>query len=101
MNRRERLISEITPGEIQEYISSNGWVPATMRSYLVDVRTLFAFALEATSPKTLHLPWTRHERKKSRLALSPRRKLAPPAVKPARLLSTADAQISCLFTQEW
>jgi site-specific recombinase XerD len=46
LNRRERLISEITPAEIQEYISSNGWVPATMRSYLVDVRTLFAFALK-------------------------------------------------------
>ena len=45
-NRREKFIGEITPGEIQEYISSNGWLPATMRSYLVDVRTLFAFALK-------------------------------------------------------
>jgi integrase len=44
LGRREKLISEITPAEIQEYISANGWVPSTMRSYLVDVRTLFAFA---------------------------------------------------------
>ena len=44
--RGDRLASEITPGEIQEYISSNGWGPSTMRSYLVDVRTLFAFALK-------------------------------------------------------
>jgi len=46
LNRREKLIANITPAEILEYISSNGWVPATMRSYLVDVRTLFAFALK-------------------------------------------------------
>lgn len=46
LNRRQRLISEVTPAEIQEYISSNGWLPATMRSYLVDVRTLFAFAVK-------------------------------------------------------
>ena len=32
--------------EIHEYITSNGWLPATMRSYLVDVRTLFAFAVK-------------------------------------------------------
>ena len=46
LGRRQKLISDITPAEIQEYISSNGWKPATMRSYLVDVRTLFAFALK-------------------------------------------------------
>ena len=46
LNRRNKLIAEITPAEILEYISSNGWVPATMRSYLVDVRTLFAFAVK-------------------------------------------------------
>jgi integrase len=40
------LVGDITAGEVQEYISSNGWVPATMRSYLVDVRTLFAFAVK-------------------------------------------------------
>ena len=33
LNRREKLIGDITPAEIQEYISSNGWVPSTMRSY--------------------------------------------------------------------
>jgi integrase len=44
--RRQKLIADVTPAEIQEYISSNGWQPATMRSYLVDVRTLFAFAVK-------------------------------------------------------
>lgn len=46
INRREKLIADITPAEILAYISSNGWGPSTMRSYLVDVRTLFAFALK-------------------------------------------------------
>jgi integrase len=46
INRREKVISEITPAEIQEYISRNGWAPSTMRSYLVDVRTFFAFAVK-------------------------------------------------------
>jgi integrase len=46
LNRRQKLIGEITPAEIQEYISRNGWVPSTMRSYLVDVRTLFGFAMK-------------------------------------------------------
>ena len=46
LSRREKLVSKITPAEIQEYIGSNGWLPATMRSYLVDVRTLFAFAMK-------------------------------------------------------
>jgi len=46
LNRRQKLIAEVTPAEIQEYIASNGWLPATMRSYLVDVRTLFAFAVK-------------------------------------------------------
>ena len=45
-DRRQKFIADITPEEIQEYISSNGWQPATMRSYLVDVRTLLAFALK-------------------------------------------------------
>jgi site-specific recombinase XerD len=46
LGRRQSLIADITPAEIQEYVSSNGWQPATKRSYLVDVRTLFAFALK-------------------------------------------------------
>lgn len=46
LGRRQKLMADITPAEIQEYISSNGWQPATMRSYLVDVRTLFAFAVK-------------------------------------------------------
>jgi len=46
LGRREKLISDVTPAEIQEYIVSNGWQPATKRSYLVDVRTLFAFAVK-------------------------------------------------------
>ena len=35
INRREKIISEISPAEILEYISRNGWAPSTMRSYLV------------------------------------------------------------------
>ena len=46
LGRRQKLISDITPAEIQEYITANQWKPATKRSYLVDVRTLFAFALK-------------------------------------------------------
>ena len=46
VNRRNKLIGDVTPAEIQEYIGSNGWQPSTMRSYLVDVRTLFAFAMK-------------------------------------------------------
>ncbi len=46
INRREKIISEISAAEIQEYISRNGWANSTKRSYLVDVRTLFAFAVK-------------------------------------------------------
>lgn len=46
INRRDKMIADITSAEIQNYISGNGWVPATMRSYLVDVRTLFTFAFK-------------------------------------------------------
>lgn len=46
LGRRDKLIADISPAEIQEYISSNNWQPATMRSYLVDVRTLFTFAMK-------------------------------------------------------
>lgn len=44
--REKQPIAEITPLDIQDYIASNGWQPATMRSYLVDVKTLFAFAVK-------------------------------------------------------
>lgn len=44
--RENQPIAQITPVEIQEYISCNGWKPATMRSYLVDVKTLFSFAVK-------------------------------------------------------
>jgi len=46
INRREKIISEISAAEIQEYISRNGWADSTKRSYLVDVRTLFSFAVK-------------------------------------------------------
>jgi hypothetical protein len=46
INRREKVISEISAAEILEYISRNDWAPSTMRSYLVDVRTFFAFAVK-------------------------------------------------------
>jgi site-specific recombinase XerD len=46
INRREKQISNISTAEIQEYINCNGWANATKRSYLVDVRTLFAFAVK-------------------------------------------------------
>jgi integrase len=43
--RRDKPIAEVTPAEIREYISRNGWAPRTARGYLGDVQTLFAFAL--------------------------------------------------------
>jgi site-specific recombinase XerD len=46
INRREKMILEISAAEILEYISRNGWAASTMRSYLVDVRTLFSFAVK-------------------------------------------------------
>jgi hypothetical protein len=46
INRREKIISEISAAEILEYISRNGWATSTMRSYLIDVRTLFAYAVK-------------------------------------------------------
>jgi integrase len=45
-NRRDKPMAEITPAEILEHITRNGWKPSTMRSYLVDVRTLFSFAVK-------------------------------------------------------
>jgi integrase len=63
LGRRQKLVSEITPAEIQEYINGNGWKPATKRSYLVDVQTLFSFAVKrkfvSENPATvLDLPKT-------------------------------------------
>ena len=46
LGRENQPIAEISPRDIQEYIGCNGWKAATMRSYLVDVKTLFAFALK-------------------------------------------------------
>jgi integrase len=43
--RRDKPVSEITPAEIREYISRNGWGPRTARGYLCDVQTLFSFAV--------------------------------------------------------
>ena len=45
INRREKIISEISVAEIEEYINKNGWVSSTKRSYLIDVRTFFSFAV--------------------------------------------------------
>ena len=46
LGREAVPIAEMTPAQITEYISANGWQPSTMRSYLVDLRSLFAFAVE-------------------------------------------------------
>jgi hypothetical protein len=46
INRREKTIASISAAEIEEYISRNGWASSTKRSYLVDVRTFFAFAVK-------------------------------------------------------
>ncbi len=45
VGRRDKPIADITPVEIREYISRNGWAPRTARGYLCDVQTLFAFAV--------------------------------------------------------
>lgn len=44
--RENQPIAEITTAMIQEYVGCNGWKPATMRSYLVDLKTLFAFGVK-------------------------------------------------------
>lgn len=46
LGREAVPIAEMTPAQITEYITANGWQPSTMRSYLVDLRSLFAFAVE-------------------------------------------------------
>ena len=43
--RREKPMSSIRPAEIREFVTRNGWAPATVKSYLGDVRTLFSFAV--------------------------------------------------------
>lgn len=41
-----KQISTITGQQIEEWIYGGGWSQATMRSYLIDVGTLFSFALK-------------------------------------------------------
>lgn len=38
---KQRPIRDITEGHIQDFLDRNGWKPATRRSYLGDLRTLF------------------------------------------------------------
>jgi hypothetical protein len=44
VNRRQTPIAEVTAAEIREFITGNGWAPATMKGYLGDVKTLLAWA---------------------------------------------------------
>jgi integrase len=43
--REGKRIADVTAEEIAAWLHGNAWKPATMRSYLVDVRTLFKFAV--------------------------------------------------------
>ena len=45
VGRRDRPACEITSAEILEFLTRNGWRPATAKSFLIDVRTLFAFGV--------------------------------------------------------
>jgi integrase len=46
LGREAVPIAEITAAHVTDYVTANGWKPTTMRSYLVDVRSLFSFAVE-------------------------------------------------------
>lgn len=45
VGRRDRPVSGIMPAEIQEFLTRNGWSAATSKSCLIDLRTLFAWAV--------------------------------------------------------
>ena len=45
VGRRDRPACEITSAEIHEFLTRNGWRAATARSFLIDVRTLFAWGV--------------------------------------------------------
>ncbi|MCU0785323.1 MAG: hypothetical protein MUF81_14970 [Verrucomicrobia bacterium] len=45
VGRRDRPACEITSAEIHEFLTRNGWRPATAKSFLIDLRTLFSFGV--------------------------------------------------------
>jgi integrase len=45
IGRRDRPASEVTSADVQEFLTCNGWRPATARSFLIDLRTLFAWGV--------------------------------------------------------
>lgn len=45
IGRRDRPASDIVVADIQEFLTCNGWRAATARSFLIDLRTLFAWGV--------------------------------------------------------
>ncbi len=45
IGRRDLPASEITSADVQEFLTCNGWRAATARSFLIDLRTLFAWGV--------------------------------------------------------
>ncbi len=45
IGRRDRPASDIVAADIQEFLTCNGWRAATARSFLIDLRTLFAWGV--------------------------------------------------------
>jgi hypothetical protein len=45
IGRRDLPASEIAPAGVHEFITCNGWRPATARNVLIDLRTLFAWGV--------------------------------------------------------
>lgn len=43
--RADLAVNEVTADHIREFINRNGWKPATRKSYLIDLRSFFAFAV--------------------------------------------------------
>jgi integrase len=43
--RGETLVSRLEAGQIEAWLNGNGWQPATRRSYLIDLRTLFSWCV--------------------------------------------------------
>jgi integrase len=45
IGRRDLPVSEIASADVHEFITCNGWRPATARNVLIDLRTLFAWGV--------------------------------------------------------
>lgn len=68
--RADKPVAEITPTEIQEFITRNGWKPQTRLNNLIDVQTFFSFAVK----------WKYCADNPAKMVERPRRDEAPPGI---------------------